>query len=84
MNEYGQARNMTSQCAQTTKTLGSVSKICSDGNRVVFDDEGPYIENKQTGEKLWLEQADGVYHLNMQVAPVGYGADGQPFGRPGP
>ena len=82
MNEYGQARKMTFQCAKTTKALGSVSKICANGNRVVFDDEGSYIENKVTGEKLWLEQSEGVYHLNMQVAPVGYNET--PFVRPVP
>ena len=82
MNEYGQSRMMTFQCAKTTKALGSVSKICSNGNRVVFDDEGSYIENKVTGEKLWLEQSEGGYHLNMQVAPNGYNES--PFGRQGP
>ena len=82
MNEYGQARKMTFQCAKTTKALGSVSNICAKGNRVIFDDEGSYIENKVTGEKLWLEQSEGVYHLNMQVAPVGYNET--PFVRPVP
>ena len=81
MNEYGQSRKRTFQCAKTIKAMGSINNICSNGNRVVFDDEGSYIENKETGEKLWLEQAEGVYHLNMQVAPVGYGE--APFVRQG-
>ena len=37
-----QIRQMTFQCADVTKALGSVSKICSNGNRVIFDDEGSY------------------------------------------
>ncbi len=84
MNEAGQMRQMTFQCAATTKALGSVSKICSNGNRVVFDDEGSYIQNKITGEKLWLEQTDGVYHLDMHVAPEGWAGGEGGFGRQGP
>jgi len=50
----------------------------------VFDDEGSYIQNKITGEKLWLEQTDGVYHLDMQVAPEGWAGGEGGFGRQGP
>ena len=60
VNNLGQARTMTFQCAQVSKALGSVSKICSNNNRVVFDDDGSYIENKDTGERLWLEQRNGI------------------------
>ena len=28
-----------------------------------------YIENKSTGEKLWLRESEGVYVLDMFVAP---------------
>ena len=83
VNEGGQIRQMTFQCAATTKALGSVSKICSNGNRVVFDDEGSYIQNKVTGEKLWLEQKDGVYVLDMHVAPEGWAGGEGDFGRQG-
>ena len=59
MNEYGQSRKMTFQCAKTTKALGSVSKICSNGNRVVFDDEGSYIENKRQERNCgWSKQRE--------------------------
>ena len=41
---------MTAQNCAVKKTLMSVSKIASKGNRVVFDDDGSYIESKATGE----------------------------------
>ena len=39
---------------------------------MVFDDEeGSYIENKASGEILWLEERNGVYVLPAFVAPCG-------------
>ena len=43
----------------------SVSKIASKGNRVVFDEDGSFIENKSTGEKSGLTQSGGMYYLKM-------------------
>ena len=40
---------MTFQVAQVNKALGSVHSIVHKGNRVVFDDEGLYIEDKKYG-----------------------------------
>ena len=49
-----------------------MSKICRAGNRVIFDDEGSYIEDKSTGEIMWLEQRDGLYVLPAVFAPPGW------------
>ena len=62
------------------KALGSVSKIVNNGNRVVFDGDGSYIENKWSKDKLWLREDNGVYVLDMLVAPNNESG----FGRPGP
>ena len=43
------------------------------GNRVVFDKSGSYIESLQTGEKMWLREDSGAYVLDVLVAPPGYG-----------
>ena len=45
------------------KALGSVSNICGNGNRVVFEngDYRSYVENLKTGEKVYLREANGVY-----------------------
>ena len=45
----------------------SVRKMCKAGHRVVFDDEGSYIENKSTGERLKIEEEDGDYVLDVWV-----------------
>ena len=62
---------MTFQCADVHKALGSVSQIVRKGNRVVFDENGSYIQNKSTGELRWLEERNGIYVLPAFVAPCG-------------
>ena len=46
----------------------SVSKVVGCGNRVVFDCDGSYIENKWTGNKQWLQERNGLYYLKMRVS----------------
>ena len=66
----GTTRIMTMQVAKgVSKPLGSVSRICSVGHRVVFDDEGSYIVHKDTGHITWLRQENGVYVLDAWIAP---------------
>ena len=59
---------------EVSKALGSMSQMCRSGHRVVFnpswDPEGSYIEHLETGEKLWLEENNGLYMLNTKVAPA--------------
>ena len=55
------AKGVTTQVCAVNKTLMSVSKITSKGNRVVFDDDGSFIESKATGERSWLTQSGGMY-----------------------
>ena len=50
-----------------TKALLSVKKVVAAGNRVVFEEKGGYIEDCTTGERMWLEEADGMYVLKMWV-----------------
>jgi hypothetical protein len=37
------------------------------GNRVVFDEDGSYIENRETGQITWLVEEGGMYALKMWV-----------------
>ena len=56
------------QVAQVNKVLASVGKMCGAGNRVVFDDEeGSYIEDKQSGEITPLHKRNGVYVMDMRI-----------------
>ena len=66
--EDGTARAITAQVCAVNQTLMSVSKIASKGNRVVFDDDGSYIEEKSTGVRTWMTQVGGMYSLKMWVS----------------
>ncbi len=60
---------MTFQAALVAKPLGYVKKMCTSGHRVVFDDEGSYIQNKATGETNWLREEHGNYVLDIWASP---------------
>ena len=87
---------MKFQVADVKKALGIATNIVRNGNRIVTDlddDDGngyAYIENKSTGEKLWLRESEGVYVLDMLVAllepapPVGPAAPPPESGFSGP
>ena len=55
------------EVANITRPLGSVSKLVRKHNRVVFDDDGSYIENKASGEKVPLREEQGLYFLDIWV-----------------
>ena len=62
-------RWLTVQVAKVKKTLGSVSKNISCGQRVVYDDPESFIEDKRTGEKVALNQERGVFKFDAWVVP---------------
>ena len=65
--EDGQKRGLTAQVCDVNKALLSVRKMVQAGNRVVFDAEGSYIEDKETGECLKLQEQGGMYTLKLWV-----------------
>ena len=50
----------------------SVHKMVKVGNRIVFDEEGSYVEDKATGEVAWLEERGGMYMLKLWVKASGF------------
>ena len=42
-----------------------MSKITNGGSRVVFDSDGSYIEDKNTREKMYLKEKNGMYMLTL-------------------
>ena len=62
---------MIAQICAVNKTLMSVSKIAKAGNRVVFDEDGSYIEDKTTGDRLWMTQVGGMYSVKLWVSRKG-------------
>ena len=81
VTDHGEQLNMTFQVSDSIrKPLGAVSKICSKGNVVVFDDAGSYILNKQSGNYTPIEQRNGVYVVDawlFQPHSVGFAGRGQ-------
>ena len=64
----GTAKKVAVQVCAVNKMLMSVSKATSKGDRVIFDDEGSFIENMATGERAWPTQSGGMYYLKMWVS----------------
>ena len=67
----GIVRGLTAQVADVNKALLSVSRLVKGGHRVVFDDES-YIEDKLTGERMWLTEEKGMYALTLWVKNKGF------------
>ena len=67
---------MTFQAAPVSKPLGSVKRIWAAGHRVVFDEDGFYIETKITGEVNMLREDNDNYMLQSAADRVG-AHDGQ-------
>ena len=65
--EEGSLRSITAQVCDVNKPLLSVRKVMAGGSRVVFDEEGSYIESKTTGERTWLKEQGGMFMLKMYV-----------------
>jgi len=62
----GKKKSMNFQVTDCKKPLASVSKIVDKGNRVVFDSQGSYIQNKETGEIMKLERDRGTYIMVVE------------------
>ena len=60
-------KGITAQVCKVHRPLMSVKKIRKSGERVVFDDEGSYVENKATGERIKVAEEDGEYVLDVWV-----------------
>ena len=65
--ENGEVRKMTAQVCEVNKALLSVSKVVNAGNRVVFEAEGSYVEDRTTMERMYLKEVGGMYMIKMWV-----------------
>jgi len=65
--EEGGIRSLTAQVCDVNKPLLSVKKVIAGKNRVVFDEDGSYIESKVTGERTRLHEQGGMFMLKMWV-----------------
>ena len=67
VGEEGYECNMKAQVCDVNKALLSVRRLTQAGNKVVFDPNGSYIENLETGEKMNLQEKGGMYVLKLWV-----------------
>ena len=63
-DDYG-AMGLTMQITDVTKPLLSVREMVKANQRVVFDSNGSYSENKATGRKQYFKDKQGSYVLEM-------------------
>ena len=73
MSCEGHLRNMKFTSCDVERALGSVSSIGKQGHTVVFNapghQDGSYIYNIHSGERLEMKHNDGAYVLDTRVAP---------------
>ena len=55
------------QVGKVTRVLGAVCKMTKEGNRVVFDSDGSYIESKITKVRIPLEEVSGEYQFELWI-----------------
>ena len=89
MTREGAIRDMKFEVCGVTRALGSVSQMCRAGHRVIFnppdDPQGSYIEHVEFKQRMWLTEKDGIYLLDVRVAPDNRQiANQQDFVRQGP
>ena len=63
--EEGYKRNICAQVCDVNKALLSVKKVTEAGNRVIFDKDGSYIEDKESGEKIWMTEKGGMFTIKL-------------------
>ena len=71
----GRQAGMTFQVCAVNGPLGAVRKMCREGNRVVFDEDGSYIEHKGSGIRTKINDVGESYVLRLRV-PKKTGAKG--------
>ena len=73
MTREGAWRDMNFTVCDVAKALGSVSQMCRAGHSVIFNppwhEDGSYIVHLDIGERMWMEESNGLYVLNTKVAP---------------
>ena len=70
-SDEGVSRRVKAQVCAVTKSLMSVRRMVAAGHRVVFD-ETSFIEDTSSGERMYLDEEDGMYILKLWVKDEGF------------
>lgn len=63
----GHKKKLVAQVCGVNKSLLSVKKVTAAGNTVVFKKGYGWIEDDSTGEKIWMEEREGMYMVKLWV-----------------
>ena len=70
--QEGCQKGIRAQVCEVNKALLSVRRLVEAGNRVVFDAGGSYIEDIYRGEKMYLQEKQGMYSLKVWTKGAGF------------
>ena len=65
----GQTRSVDFSVCSVRRPIISVGKAVEKGQRIVFDSDGSYVEDKASGERTAIEKKSGVFVMKMWVVP---------------
>jgi hypothetical protein len=65
------------QVTDVRKSFMSAGRVCDEGHRVIFEQQGGCIEHFASGEKTKFARKGGVYVLDVELGPI------SGFSRPG-
>ena len=72
VSDEGSRRKITAQVCDVNKALLSVKRMTDAGNRVAFDSDGSYVEDKKTQDRMWLKEEGGMYVLKVWIPRRGF------------
>ena len=67
VTEEGQKKKLVAQVCGVNKSLLIVRKVTAAGDTVTFKKGYGWIEDDKTGEKIWMEERDGIYMVKLSV-----------------
>ena len=59
--------NIKAQVAAVKSPLGSVMHMVKAGNRLVFDSQGSFMQNKITGQTLKIHERNGGFEMDLWI-----------------
>ena len=71
VTEEGFQRSVKAQVCAVTTCLLSVKRIVAAGHNVMFGQES-YIEDVETGERIYMVERDGMYMVKFYVKNDGF------------
>ena len=59
--------NICAKVCDVSEALPSVRKVIAAGSRVILHEAGSYIEDKTSGEKIWMREEGGMFMIKLWV-----------------